>query len=175
MSTNDGANGGPPNYGRFKPGRSGNPRGRPKGARNFKTDLDNILKKPVAIREAGKLRYASSLAAIVLKMCDTGDATASSQLFTISEKAELQDAPPLQSEVITDNDRDIVKDFLRRHSVPELKTELAPAQRDAIFRSDFLAFVQAAFNVLEPGRRFEPSWSRGHRSALAGLERKENP
>ena len=69
MSTNDGANGGygrPPKDGRFKPGCSGNPSGRPKGARNLTTDLENILKKRVEIREDGKPRYASSLEAIAL-------------------------------------------------------------------------------------------------------------
>ena len=98
MSTNDGANGDGrrPNDGRYKPGCSGNPSGRPKGARNFKTDLDNTLKKRVPIREDGKLRYASSLEAIALKMYDTaaqGDTKATSQLFTILEKGELQDTP----------------------------------------------------------------------------------
>jgi len=51
MSTSDGANGGcgrPPNHGRFRPGCSGNPSGRPKGAHNLKTDLENILKKRVS-------------------------------------------------------------------------------------------------------------------------------
>jgi predicted phage terminase large subunit-like protein len=168
--TNDGANGGygrRSNDGRFKPGCSGNPSGRPKEALNFKTDLDNTLKKHVEIRENGKLRYASSLEAIALKMYETaaqGDTTASSQLFTISEKGELQDTLPSQPDVITDNDRAIVEDFLRRNSVPGLGTELTPAQRDAIYRSDFLAFAQAAFNVLEPAQRFEPSW---HHEAIA--------
>jgi hypothetical protein len=170
MSTNDGANGGygrRSNDGRFKPGCSGNPSGRPKEALNLKTDLDNTLKKRVEIRENGKLRDASSLEAIALKMYETaaqGDTTASSQLFTISEKGELQDTPPSQPDVVTDNDRAIVEDFLRRNSVPRLGTELTPAQRDAICRSDFLAFAQAAFNVLEPGQRFEPSW---HHEAVA--------
>jgi len=156
MSTNDGANGGygrPPKDGRFKPGCSGNPSGRPKGAHNLKTDLENILKKRVAIRENGKLRYGSSLEAIALKMYDTaaqGDTTASSQLFTISEKGELQDTPPSQPDVVTDNDRAIVEDFLRRNSVPRLATELTPAQRDAIYRSDPLALLKPLLTFSSP-------------------------
>src|SRR5262249_7853173 len=172
MSTNDGANGGygrPPNHGRFQPGCSGNPSGRPKGARNLKTDLENILKKRGAIRENGKLRYGSSLEAIALKMYDTaaeGGPTAASQWVTVSRQGELEETTPSQPDVVTDNDRAIVEDFLRRNSVPRLATELTPAQRDAIYRSDFLAFAQAAFNVLEPGGRFEPS---KHHEAIARL------
>ena len=33
----------PPKSGQFKPGQSGNPKGRPKGAKNFKTELATVL------------------------------------------------------------------------------------------------------------------------------------
>lgn len=42
--------------------------------------------------------------------------------------------------------------------------QLTPVERDAIFRHDFLAFVQAAFFELEPDNIFEPSW---HHEAIA--------
>jgi hypothetical protein len=38
----------PPLHTRFKPGQSGNPRGRPKGSLNFTTDLKTVLLAPVA-------------------------------------------------------------------------------------------------------------------------------
>jgi hypothetical protein len=41
-----------------------------------------------------------------------------------------------------------------------------PRERDAILRSDFLAFAQAAFAILEPELRFEPSW---HHEAIAAV------
>jgi hypothetical protein len=41
---------------------------------------------------------------------------------------------------------------------------LTPSQRDAILRSDFLAFAQAAFTVIEPDKSFEPGW---HHEAIA--------
>lgn len=44
--------------------------------------------------------------------------------------------------------------------------QLTPAERDAIYRCDFLAFVHAAFFELEPANRFEPSW---HHEAIAQL------
>jgi predicted phage terminase large subunit-like protein len=172
MNTKQGAKGGygrPPNDGRFKPGCSGNPRGRPKAARNLRTELDNTLKKRVAIREDGELRYASRLEAMVLRLyakAAQGDTTASSQLLSMLAKLEFHDPPPSQPDVVTDSDRAIVEDFLRRHCVPKLMTELTPAQRDAIYRSDFPAFAQATFAVLEPGGRFEPSW---HHEAIARL------
>ena len=44
----------PPKHTRFKPGRSGNPRGRSKGTRNLKTDLIEELSERVAITENGR-------------------------------------------------------------------------------------------------------------------------
>jgi hypothetical protein len=44
----------PPHETRFRPGRSGNPKGRPRGARNFSTAFEKELQARVAITENGK-------------------------------------------------------------------------------------------------------------------------
>jgi hypothetical protein len=44
----------PPRHTRFKPGQSGNPNGRPKGAKNFATILQQQLRKKVTITVDGK-------------------------------------------------------------------------------------------------------------------------
>jgi hypothetical protein len=43
----------PPKATRFKPGKSGNPKGRPKGARNLDTLMAEELEAPVKVREQG--------------------------------------------------------------------------------------------------------------------------
>jgi uncharacterized protein YdiU (UPF0061 family) len=40
----------PPKNGRFKPGKSGNPQGRPKGSSNFKTDLAAEMRERITLR-----------------------------------------------------------------------------------------------------------------------------
>jgi hypothetical protein len=45
-------------------------------------------------------------------------------------------------------------------------TPITPSVRDAILRSDFLAFVRAAYSFLESNGLFEPSW---HHEAIAQL------
>ena len=43
----------PPKASQFKPGQSGNQKGRPKGVRNFETDLDEALRALVEVRTNG--------------------------------------------------------------------------------------------------------------------------
>lgn len=51
---------------RFKPGQSGFPQGRPKGSRNRKTELQEIVDKKVEVVEDGKKRKMSLAAANLL-------------------------------------------------------------------------------------------------------------
>lgn len=60
----------PPRHTRFRPGRSGNPKGRPKGAKNETTILHEIMNRPIEIRESGRARKISVLAAILLKFAE---------------------------------------------------------------------------------------------------------
>ena len=108
----------PPKDSRFKPGRSGNPRGRPKGVRNLRSDFNEVMTKRVRIREDGELRYVSRQEALLLSLCVKalqGDTRASGQLLARWAKTELHDAQPSQSNV-TINDRVAVEDFLRRNN-----------------------------------------------------------
>jgi hypothetical protein len=108
----------PPKRSQFKPGQSGNPKGRKKGRRNLKTDLTSLLEKRIPIREDGEPRYVTRQEALLLSLFEKavrGDVRASSQVIAMVIRAEAQE--PSQPEVapVTDNDRAIVADFLRRH------------------------------------------------------------
>ena len=61
----------PPEQSQFKPGQSGNPKGRPKTGRNLKTIIRNALTSSVILREGEKKRSVSKLEGIVLRQLES--------------------------------------------------------------------------------------------------------
>lgn len=55
----------PPIHTRFAPGVSGNPRGRPRGSKNLKTDVLEEIGEKVTVREGEKSRSISKQRAVV--------------------------------------------------------------------------------------------------------------
>jgi hypothetical protein len=62
----------PPKASRFKKGQSGNPKGRPKGRKNFTTRIAEIMNSSVTKREGDRTAKVSLLDALVLKQVENG-------------------------------------------------------------------------------------------------------
>jgi hypothetical protein len=58
----------PPLSTRFEPGRSGNPRGRPKGSRSVATVLQAILNQKVAVTENGRIRKVAVIEVMIRRL-----------------------------------------------------------------------------------------------------------
>jgi hypothetical protein len=58
----------PPKATRFAPGKSGNPRGRPKGSRSVAAILDGIMSQKVTVSEGGRTRRVSRLEVMLLRL-----------------------------------------------------------------------------------------------------------
>jgi hypothetical protein len=98
----------PPESTRFKPGQSGNPKGRPKGSRNLATDLAAELGEQITLREGGRARRISKQRALISALMAkglSGDVRATTALLAlyarlITEPAEEEAAPLAADELI---------------------------------------------------------------------------
>ena len=76
----------PPKASQFKPGQSGNPKGRPKGAKNLKTELQEELAERIRIKEGGRQKTVSKQRAILKSLAAKaaqGDTRASNILLNL--------------------------------------------------------------------------------------------
>lgn len=88
----------PPRRTQFKKGKSGNGRGRPRGARNTAALLADELKKTVCVTEGGRTRTISKRSAFVKSLVARaikGDARAAAQLLKAIETLEDGRAAPM--------------------------------------------------------------------------------
>jgi hypothetical protein len=80
----------PPRHARFKPGESGNQKGRPKGSKSFETLLVGVLGQKVSVRGARGTRRVSVREAMLMKFAENalkGDPRALLTLIALDGKA----------------------------------------------------------------------------------------
>jgi hypothetical protein len=85
----------PPTHTRFKPGQSGNPRGRPKRRVNVGMLVQDLLRQKVDVREGNTIRRVSKLEALLLSIAARamkGDAKAIEVILDLAnDHLPLQD------------------------------------------------------------------------------------
>ncbi len=113
----------PPKRTRFKPGQSGNPRGRPKGTKNLKTDLMEELGEKIVIREGDQSRRVSKQRAVVKTLVARtlkGDARSATLLTSMMMRLlETGEGAPAVAESLLDDEHEILlafEDRVRRGS-----------------------------------------------------------
>jgi Family of unknown function (DUF5681) len=104
----------PPRAHRFKAGQSGNPKGRPKGAKSTDTILRNILDRKIEIRVGGILRKISIREAILTRFTEDalkGNPKTATFLLNRYDTLNSNEAP---DGTINEDDQDIIDAFARR-------------------------------------------------------------
>ncbi|NIV77150.1 MAG: hypothetical protein GWN37_20655 [Gammaproteobacteria bacterium] len=117
----------PPKHSRFKKGRSGNPQGRPKGTRNFKTDLRDVLQESVTVRINGRPVRLSSQGAVLKQLqagAVKGERHSRDRFLDYAERyAEEQSAEDAERALSQDN-QDILERYKAR-TIAEYEAEKA--------------------------------------------------
>jgi hypothetical protein len=98
----------PPRHTRFKKGRSGNPKGRPK-AKNFRTYLREELDRPITIREGGVERRVTKQHALVIRALNdaVGGRPGASQLVS-GWISRFLDQLEVEGVTITSEEREVL-------------------------------------------------------------------
>ena len=113
----------PPRHSRFRPGCSGNPRGRPKDSKNLSTLLHEALNEPVVVTENGRRRKVSKCQAVIKQLVNRsaqGDLKAMQMLLgTMQEIEHRGEAEPAETTF----------DGVDQKVIEQLKARLRDGQR----------------------------------------------
>lgn len=105
----------PPKETQFKKGQSGNPKGRPKGSRNFKTYVQQVLNKPVKLKDGG---YVPAQEATLLRMCEMalkGHPKMLPAFVNLAQSNDDEEHAGETDESLALSDQEIVDAFVKRH------------------------------------------------------------
>lgn len=124
----------PPKHTRFEPGQSGNPKGRQKGTKNFKTELAEELQERILVREGGKAREVSKQRALVKRLTEKalqGDVRAASIIVNMVARFLSQDEEPDGEQGLSVEDLAILQDFeIRPRHDPRVPHRTRPKAKD---------------------------------------------
>lgn len=107
----------PPRHSRFQPGQSGNPRGRPRAAKNSATIVREALTAKVKLKENGRTRTMSKLEVSMTQLANKaagGDLKAIAMVLSLYRDAEADAAGRSREEPLDQADREILDMLLQK-------------------------------------------------------------
>jgi hypothetical protein len=127
----------PPKHTRFKPGQSGNPKGRRRGRRNLRTVVEETLREKITIREGDRTRTVARQDAIVLVTANNalkGDTKAFAAFLQLVRLTGLMGEEPETSsqDSVSAGDDAILAEFLEREgTISQKEQERTPLASEA--------------------------------------------
>ena len=161
----------PPRSTQFKPGDSGNPKGRPKGSRPVGALLQEIIQQKIAVTENGKTRRLPVLEIMLRRLANEamrGEQRSVKFLLTLLEHYGDSSQTTLQLGEMLAEDAEILAEYLDETSVAESSAFNRRKGRramnantrivQALLRHDLRAFVHKVFVALTLGQTYVRSW-----------------
>lgn len=124
----------PPQHTRFKPGQSGNPKGRRKGVRNLKSILEEELYRPVTVMDGGKRRTVPILSLVLrqsMAKAAKGETRVLTPLIPLMQRAGLIAGEEV-AEAMTQTPLSADEQALLLEALAEMKTEEEGAVEDVV-------------------------------------------
>jgi hypothetical protein len=113
----------PPRHARFKPGQSGNKKGRPRGRANLKADLADMLRGRIPVTENGRRKLITRQEYLLRQLfaeAAKGDTVCLKYLLNLSSglrPSEIE-SPSLDQETLQAEDKAIIEYYLSNRGTP---------------------------------------------------------
>jgi hypothetical protein len=107
----------PPRHSRFKPGMSGNRKGRPKARKNFKTIMDEELSRRMEVKVDGKTKKVSRFEALVMLLVQRGlqgDTKAIDKIITLSRLYGVGGEAPIEIADLTQDEEELLAAYKKK-------------------------------------------------------------
>ena len=123
----------PPESTRFKPGESGNPKGRPKGSRPVGAVLQEIIRQKIAVTENGRTRRLPVLEIMLRRLANDamrGEQRSIKFLLSLVEHYGDSSRTTLQLSEMLAEDAEILAEYLDETTVAEPQPSTAEKENE---------------------------------------------
>lgn len=116
----------PPTHTQFRPGKSGNPKGRHRKPQSVQAQMEKVLSAKVTINEGGRAKKLSLQQVILRNLANKaakGDLKAAAFVFNLRHAPEFADADVIDQDKLSADDQLMLEQVMRQFAQPECEDE----------------------------------------------------